>query len=181
MSDRRIITVFGTSKAKSGEVAYETAFELGKSLGAAGYDIANGGYGGTMESGAKGASSSNSRVYGVTCSAFGRNGPNEFVTDVLESSCLAERLAKLIEIGDGYIALPGGTGTLLEVAEVWELKNKKFFKEDKPIVLLGDFWKPLVDMMGFEDAKSLRCIYKAKTVHEAIEILNGHFSNLNKI
>ena len=51
----KTITIFGTGRAKSGDAAYELAFELGKRLAEAGFTIANGGYGGTMLAAAKGA------------------------------------------------------------------------------------------------------------------------------
>ena len=50
------------------------------------------------------------------------------------------------------LSLPGGTGTLLELAAVWELKNKGFLDGGKPIILMGDFWQPLVKLI-----ESRRC------------------------
>jgi predicted Rossmann-fold nucleotide-binding protein len=60
-------------------------------------------------------------------------------------------VAKLVEIGDAYAVLPGGTGTLLELAEIWESANKGFVKPAKPIILIGDFWTPLVELMAKDD------------------------------
>ena len=40
--------------------------------------------------------------------------------------------------------LPGGTGTLLELALVWELINKRLIDPRIPLVLLGDHWTPLL-------------------------------------
>ena len=74
-------------------------------------------------------------------------------------------------MGDAYVALPGGTGTLLEVADVWEHKNKGFANADKPIVLVGDFWKPLVDMMGSQDARACACVKWVKDAGEAVGVL----------
>jgi len=49
--------------------------------------------------------------------------------------------------------LAGGTGTLLELAEIWELVNKGFINPAKPIVLMGDFWRPLAELMA-EDSQA---------------------------
>ena len=62
---------------------------------------------------------------------------------------LYERLQKLIEIGNGYIILKGGTGTMVEFSLVWELMNKKMIVE-KPIIVVTDFWKPVVDLLATE-------------------------------
>ncbi len=51
---------------------------------------------------------------------------------------------KLIELGDAYVVLPGATGTLVELATAWEYRNKGLIKR-KPIVVLGDFWNPVLE------------------------------------
>ena len=55
-----------------------------------------------------------------------------------------ERLFELIKRGHGYVACPGGTGTLVELAVVWEMLNKGAMKS-KPLVVLGDFWQPMIE------------------------------------
>lgn len=167
----KVISIFGTSKAKTGEDIYELAFELGKGLAEAGFVIANGGYGGTMVAAAHGASLNNGKVIGVTCSAFKRGRANEYVNDEIRTDSLPDRLGKLISLGDGYVVLPGGTGTLLELAEVWELKNKHFISPSKPIILLGSFWQPVVKLIAVEDHDSAGCLSFADTVSQAVEML----------
>lgn len=68
----KIVSVFGTGRAKTGDKNYKEAQELGRLLAGAGFAIANGGYGGTMEASAKGAKEAGGEVVGVTCTAFGR-------------------------------------------------------------------------------------------------------------
>lgn len=166
-----IITIFGTSKTKNGEPAFESAYKVGKELAQAGFTIANGGYGGTMLAGAKGVKEAGGEVIGVTCSAFGRSGPNKYITREVKTDCLDERLDKLIELGDSYIVLAGGTGTLLEFAKVWELKNKGFLADEKSIIIIGDFWQPLLDMIACQDEKSKLIVEKVKNPKEAVELL----------
>jgi len=55
-----------------------------------------------------------------------------------------ERLFELVRLGDGYVACKGGTGTLVELAVVWEMLNKKAM-DHRPFVVLGDFWQPILD------------------------------------
>jgi uncharacterized protein (TIGR00730 family) len=167
----KTITVFGTSKAADGEAVFEMAKTLGQLLAENGFKIANGGYGGTMLAGAKGAAGAGGAVIGVTCTAFKRSGANEYITEEVSTDCLAERLAKLVELGDAYIVLPGGTGTLLELADVWEHKNKGFSNTEKPIILVGAFWKPLLGMMAAADADSVTHIDCVDTAQDAIELL----------
>ncbi|AQT68367.1 LOG family protein ORF6 in fasciation locus [Anaerohalosphaera lusitana] len=166
-----IVTVFGTSKARPGDSEFELAEALGTLLAKNGYTIANGGYDGTMYAAARGAASMGGKVIGVTCTAF-KSSANEFVTQEIPTDALEGRLRKLVQLGEAYVVLPGGTGTLLELAEVWELKNKRFFAADKPVIILGEFWKPLVELMKQQDEKCDKCLSFAADPDEAVEIIN---------
>jgi uncharacterized protein (TIGR00730 family) len=167
----RNVTVFGTSKAEEGDGVFELAYSLGRKLAEAEFTLVNGGYGGTMLAGAKGAHEAGGKVVGVTCRAFNRGKANAYVTEEHPTETLSERLATLIAMGDAYVALPGGTGTLLEVADVWEHKNKGFVGTDKPIVLLGEFWKPLLEMMRSQDERACACVKWSKDADEAVGVL----------
>ncbi|MDD5134517.1 MAG: LOG family protein [Phycisphaerae bacterium] len=170
--NQKTVAIFGTSKAKEGDKNFELALELGRLCAEAGFTIVNGGYGGTMLAAAKGVKQASGRTIGITCSAFGRKGPNEFITEEVRTENLTRRLEKLIELGDAYIVLPGGTGTLLELAEIWELTNKGFVNPAKPIILLTDFFGPLVDIIAAEDAPGAGLISQADTPRQVIEILS---------
>jgi uncharacterized protein (TIGR00730 family) len=166
----KTITVFGTAKAVPGDSAYTLAYETGKLLAQAGFTIANGGYGGTMLAAAKGADEAGGEIIGVTCSAF-KGKPNEYITREIVADSLDGRLDTLIKLGQGYVVLPGGTGTLLELAKVWELKNKGFLEADKPIILVGGFWKPLVDLIASDDPDSSRYIKQADGPGQVVELI----------
>lgn len=169
--DEKIVTIFGTGRAKSGEPAYVLAYEVGKVLAEAGFTIGNGGYGGTMLAAAEGAAKAGGQVVGVTCSAFKSSRPNEFVTRNIVTASLDERLDTLIKLGRAYVVLPGGTGTLLELAKVWELKNKGFLAGGKPVILMGEFWRPLVDLVAVEDPESSRYVKFADGPRQIVELL----------
>jgi len=168
--NKRVITIFGTGRAKPGDSVYALAETTGSLLAQAGFTIANGGYAGTMLASAKGAAQAGGKVIGVTCSAF-KGAANEFLSREIITGSLDERLDTLIRLGAGYIALQGGTGTLLELAKVWELKNKGFLKADKPIILMGGFWKPLIDAVAGDDADSVRSVKQANGPEQAVEFI----------
>ena len=168
---KKTITIFGTSRTSEGDSAYELAYETGRLLAQAGYNIANGGYGGTMLAAAKGASEAGGEVIGVTCSAFKSSRANKYISREVSTASLDERLDKLIQLGQAYVVLPGGTGTLLELAKVWELKNKGFLKLDKPIILLSGFWKPLVDLVASDDPDSSRYVKMAEGPQQVVELI----------
>ena len=165
------ITIFGTGRARVGEPAYVLGEQVGRALAQAGFVIANGGYHGTMHAAAKGAAAVGGTVIGVTCSAFQNSIANEYVTREIVACSLEERLQTLVELGQGYVVLPGGTGTLLELAMVWESKNKGFLDRARPVVLAGDFWRPLVDLVAQDDPACTKHVVFAEEPEHVADLL----------
>lgn len=144
--DERIVSVFGSGEPREGDAEYSVAMAVGRKLAELGYAIANGGYGGTMEASSRGASQVGGQIIGVTCSIW-KSSPNRFITREIRTTSLADRVGKLIEAGTcGYVCLAGSTGTLVELASVWEMMFKGMLPR-RPLVCVGDFWKPLIDLM----------------------------------
>jgi uncharacterized protein (TIGR00730 family) len=139
----KIITVFGSSRPEDGHTDYAEALELGRALAAAGFAVCTGGYGGVMEAVSRGACESGGRVLAVTANFF-RSRTNRWVEEETRVATWQERLFALIRLGDGFVACKGGTGTLVELAVVWEILNKNAM-EQRPFVVLGDFWQPILD------------------------------------
>lgn len=164
------ITIFGSSRPQPGQAAYRQAYELGAAIGRRGWVVVNGGYGGTMAASAAGAKSAGAVTIGVTCAAFGRGGANRYIDREINMPDLPSRLGRLIELGDGYVVLPGGTGTLVELSTVWEMLNKGLVR-GRPLVLLGRFWQPVLECVGADDPAAGRLIDVAGTPAEAVESL----------
>lgn len=142
-SQAKIITVFGSSRPEEGHADYTEALQLGRSLAEAGFAVCTGGYGGVMEAVSRGARESGGRVIAVTASFF-RSRANRWVEEETRVDTWQERLFELVRLGDGYIACKGGTGTLVELAIVWEMLNKRAMAL-RPFVVLGDFWQPILE------------------------------------
>jgi uncharacterized protein (TIGR00730 family) len=139
----RVVTVFGSSRPAEGDAAYAEARALGGALAAAGFTVCSGGYGGVMEAVSRGAKDAGGRTLGVTTSFF-RSRVNRWVDEEVRVATWEERLFELVRRGEGYVACRGGTGTLVELAIVWEMLNKRVMAR-KPFAVLGDFWQPVVE------------------------------------
>jgi len=168
--DEIVVSIFGTGRVRPGEPAFVLAEQVGRALAQAGFAIANGGYGGTMHAAAKGAADAGGTVIGVTCLAF-KSSANEYVTREIATASLEERLGTLVRLGQAYVVLPGGTGTLLELAMVWELKNKGFLDRAKSIILVGEFWRPLVDLVAADDPRCARHVAFAAESGRAVDLI----------
>lgn len=169
-----VITIFGSSVPEENSPDYTTAYNVGRTLGKAGMTICNGGYGGTMEASAKGAREVGGKTLGITVSTWPRKS-NPWIQQELKQPSLFERLMKLVEMGNAYVILPGGSGTLLELACVLELVNKGII-DRKPIVLVGGFWDGVMDSLRREPGSSTgndstRLVHKVQTPEELLEYL----------
>jgi uncharacterized protein (TIGR00725 family) len=96
-----------------------------------------------MEAVSRGAKEAGGTTLGVTASSF-RSRVNRWVDEEVRVATWQERLFELVRRGDGYVACQGGTGTLVELAVVWEMLNKRVMT-GKPFAVLGAFWQPVLD------------------------------------
>ena len=176
MSERneRIVSIFGSGEVGEGDQEFRLAFEAGHTLAELGYTIANGGYGGTMLASARGAAQViGAQVIGVTCSVW-KSAPNDFITREVRTDSLSDRISKLIELGQcGYVCLSGSTGTLVELASVWEMTFKGLLPR-RPLVCVGNFWQPLIELMVSARPSSGELI----TVIESVDELAKFFPPL---
>jgi hypothetical protein len=143
---KKRITVFGSAFPKEGDNEYNTVYHLGKLLASKGFDVNTGGYAGIMEAVSKGVTENGGNATGVTLSYI-KSKPNEFLDKVIVCDTLFDRITKLMELGDAYIVLRGGTGTLLELAAVWEYLNKNLM-EPKPVACYSQMWSEIGDIMN---------------------------------
>ncbi len=144
----KIVTVFGSARVAENDPEYIRAYEIGKELAQAGFTVCNGGFGGAMEASSRGAKDCGGKTIGVTFDVKSRM-PNPWVDKQIHLPKLIDRMQRLIDMGDAYVVLKGGTGTLLELAAVWEFINKGISKE-KPIVIIGEFWSGVVETLRAE-------------------------------
>jgi uncharacterized protein (TIGR00730 family) len=140
---QKIVTVFGSSRPRAGDKHYADAQALGAALAARDFVVCSGGYGGVMEAVSRGAKEAGGRTLAVTAKFF-RGKPNRWVDEEIRVKTWQDRLFELIKRGSGYVACPGGTGTLVELAVVWEMLNKGAMTK-RPLVILGDFWQPVIE------------------------------------
>jgi uncharacterized protein (TIGR00730 family) len=145
MMREKTITVFGSSLPQIGDKEYSDAYYIGKKLANHGFNICSGGSLGIMDAVSKAAYEEGRKAIGVTVKIFNSN-TSQFLTKEIKCDTLFERLNNLVNLGDAYIVLPGGTGTLLELSLVWELLNKNVI-DIKPIACLGGMWNDIVELM----------------------------------
>ena len=141
--EERIVTVFGSSRPREADPDYEEARALGHVLAENGFAVCSGGYGGVMAGVSRGAKEAGGKTYGVTAEFFSAK-VNPWIDVEVRVGTWQERLFELIRLAHGFVVCKGGTGTLVELAVVWEMLNKAVMPV-KPFAALGNFWQPVIE------------------------------------
>jgi len=169
---QKTITVFGSSKPVESDEQYKLAYELGVLLAKKGFDVCTGGFFGIMEAVSKGAVENAGEAIGVTVNNWGPDG-NKYLTKEIKCGSLFDRISKLIDTGDGFVILQGGTGTLLELAAVWELSNKGIM-DNKPIACHSSLWEEITSVMNEQmklEGRDANLVKSFNTVGEIVSYL----------
>lgn len=168
-----IVSVFGSSSPAPDSEAYLEARHLGQQLAEAGFVVATGGYGGTMAAVSQGAAEAGGHVIGVTSSHMERYRPtpaNEWVAEEIRFESQRDRLLHLVTRNDAMIALPGGIGTLSEVALAWSLLQTSELSA-RPLVLLGPLWREMIKVYAQAEyirPRDLDLLYLATSPETAV-------------
>lgn len=171
----RVVSVFGSHAPPPGSADYEMAWDLGRRLARAGFTVMSGGYSGTMEAVSRGAKEVGGRTIGVTVDAFDRWGlkANPYLDVEIKFPTLLQRLTYLVTTGDALIALPGGVGTLSEVALAWSLLQTGALAA-RPLILIGERWRRWLEVYGdprYVRAEDAALLSLVETPEEAVALL----------
>jgi uncharacterized protein (TIGR00730 family) len=138
------IAVLGSARLGKDDRWWALAHELGGLLAEAGFVVVTGGYGGLMAAVSRGAHERDGSVIGLPMQHWATITPNTWNADLRWSSDYGTRLNHILHCA-AVIALPGGIGTLSELAVAWAASQTE--KQAQPLVLLGECWPPLIAAM----------------------------------
>ncbi len=100
------------------------------------------------------------------------------LTDLYTVTTMHERKAKMTELCDAFVCLPGGIGTLDELYEAWTWNALGYHAQPFALLNTAGFWTPFVTMMqhisdsGFLSKSRLQQMIVADTPNEAINLLD---------
>lgn len=179
--NKNIVIFAGNGCIKKKENYYfSLAYKTGKLLAKAGYTVVTGGGPGLMNMASKGAYKSGGKTIGVCLEKQGRR-QSKYLSEKLIFKKLKIRQEELLSLGDGFIALPGGVGTLYEIIEIMALKRKGEILPSKPLILVDSYYENIVSELkrmhreGFIE-NSLEDLFRFVSKPSlAIEILSKHF------
>jgi uncharacterized protein (TIGR00730 family) len=141
------VSIFGSARTAADDKYYGLAVETSRILAKAGYTIITGGGGGIMEAANKGAAIVGGKSIGLNIDLPHEQKPNQYQNLALHFKYFFCRKVMFLKYAHGFIAFPGGFGTLDEFYEalvlIQTLKQAHF-----PVILFGsDFWGGMVDWL----------------------------------
>lgn len=154
--------------------------ELGTWIGESGNSLVYGGSkSGLMGEIAKSVLSAGGKVTGVELEFFiEKNLQYEALTNIIITKDIPQRKKKMIELGDAFIAFPGGTGTLEEITEVMSMVSLKRINAPCILYNLNGYYNGLKTLlnhmieMGLSTENRQQGIYFAENLSQIKELLD---------
>jgi hypothetical protein len=138
------ITVFGSARFPEGHRYYQLARRIGAAIVAEGFTVMTGGGPGIMEAANRGAREAGGRSVGCNIRLPFEQHPNRWLDVFVDFRYFFIRKLMLAKYSYGFVALPGGFGTIDELFEILTLVQTRKI-EEFPIVLAGsEYWNPLL-------------------------------------
>jgi hypothetical protein len=157
------VSIFGSARTKSENKYYQIAEDIAFKLVQHGYGIITGGGPGIMEAANKGARKGNGKSVGLNIDLPFEQKHNEFIDSdkCINFDYFFVRKTIFLKYSQGFIAMPGGFGTLDELFEAITLVQTNKIAQF-PVVLVGkDYWN------GLSQWLKLTVLEEEKNIHEA--------------
>lgn len=179
------VSIFGSARVTSEDHYYKLAEEIAYQLTTNGYGIITGGGPGIMEAGNKGAQRGKGKSVGLNIKLPFEQFVNVYVDDDKEITFdyFFVRKTMFIKYSQGFVAMPGGFGTMDELFEALTLiQTKKIAKF--PIILVGtEYWSGIADWIkeklvkdGYVSPDDLNFFSIVDTAQEVVAVINKFYS-----
>lgn len=144
---RPSVSVFGSARFEPDNPYYQLAEETSRLLSDSGFAVVSGGGPGIMEAANRGAFSGKSPSVGLNIHLPQEQSGNEYQDVSLNFRHFFARKVMFVKYASAYVVLPGGFGTLDELAEILTLVQTGKSKRIPIILMGGEFWRGLLDWM----------------------------------
>lgn len=138
------VSIFGSARLKPGHPWYDLTFETAKALSEAGFTVVTGGGPGLMEAANKGAKEGPSMSVGLNIVLPNEEIANDYQDISIRFRHFFTRKVMFVKYASAYVVMPGGFGTLDELAEILALVQTGKTRRIPVVLVVESFWKDLL-------------------------------------
>jgi len=176
-----VVSIFGSARLDAETPHYQETFKIARRLAEEGFPVMTGGGPGLMEAGNKGALEGGSPSIGLNIELPEEQKPNHYQNISLSFRYFFVRKVMFAKYSIGYVCMPGGFGTLDELAEALTLVQTHKARP-LPIVLFGrDYWEGLINWLretmvttGTASHADLELLHLTDDPEEVVDIMKQH-------
>lgn len=176
------ITIYGSSRSQPGQYDYEKAREIARLLGEQGFSIITGGGPGAMEAANLGAKEAGVKSVGLNIELPEQQVGNAYTSLSITFHHFFARKVMLVKYSTAFVIMPGGLGTVDELAEVLVLIQTGKIKPFPVILFNSGYWQGFLDWMrnkglaeGYLLESDLKLLRLSDEPHDVVEIVRSWY------
>ncbi|MCU7915735.1 MAG: TIGR00730 family Rossman fold protein [Candidatus Thiodiazotropha sp. (ex Gloverina cf. vestifex)] len=176
------VSFFGSARTPREHPHYALAEEIARLLSDSGFSVVSGGGPGIMEAANKGAFEGKSTSIGLNIQLPMEQSGNPYQDISLNFRHFFARKVMFVKHASAYVVLPGGFGTLDELAEILTLVQTGKTREIPIILVDSDFWQGLLDWFrnslcpaGTIDVEDLDLVQVCNQPQEVVDAIFAHY------
>lgn len=175
------VSIFGSARTKPDHPYYKLTIDIARELSDSGFSVVSGGGPGIMEAANKGAFEGKSPSIGLNIMLPHEQSGNPYQDISLTFRHFFSRKVMFVKYASAYVVMPGGFGTLDELAEILTLVQTKKSRKIPIILVHRPFWEGLLNWFSTTLVDE-KVIDKAdldliKIIDEPKEIANAIFKH----
>ncbi len=176
------VSIFGSARTPPEKPEYQLAEQIARQLSDAGFSVVSGGGPGIMEAANKGAQAGKSPSIGLNIMLPHEQSGNGYQDISLNFRHFFSRKVMFVKYASAYVVLPGGFGTLDELAEILTLVQTGKTRRIPNVLVRKTFWEGLVQWFGTTlvdsgtiSAEDLHLFSVVDTAQEVVDAIFKHY------
>jgi uncharacterized protein (TIGR00730 family) len=180
------VSIFGSARIQPGHRWYDLTARTAKALSESGYSVVSGGGPGIMEAANKGAKEGPSLSVGLNIVLPNEEIANEYQDISLRFRHFFTRKVMFVKYASAYVVMPGGFGTLDELAEILALVQTGKTRKIPVILMVQSFWEDLLKWFrttlieeGMISTEDLDLYTVVETPEEVVASIEAYYKDRN--
>ena len=178
------VSIFGSARTDPESPYYKLTVDIARTLSDAGFSVVSGGGPGIMEAANKGAYEGKSPSVGLNIQLPHEQSGNKYQDISLTFRHFFSRKVMFVKYASAYVVMPGGFGTLDELAEILTLVQTGKTRKIPIILVHRPFWEGLLNWFrevmvseGTINPEDLNLLQIIDSPEEILEAIFSHYED----